>query len=477
MSKRSIKQAIAEQVGDGGPASRNLELERVVLGAALVELENYQAVEGVLSADDFTDQTHQFVWTKLRALVQEGIRPDRTALLAFLHRRNEAGKVQPEQLDAMIQAATARPVDVQASAQVLHQCTVARHLVGLANQIQSGATSGRSVETIIGQAEQFLDHLRVTAVHEQTDFTLEETVEALPGGLDELINPWGHNPGVPSPFARLNDLLHGFHRKELTILGARPSVGKSLIGGQIACHAALRGKSICYFAHEMAKEAVYRRIIAQMAHVRPRDMRDGTLTPVEYQRVKNAYEQYKRMPLRINDINGRTTLSMAGALRRFRVKYGLDLVVVDYIQLMVQRGSRAGMAEQIPQLYNDLKQMTRDINTAIIAIAALSRAPNLRSGEEKRPTMADLLYGGEYAGDGVMLLDRPGTMLPKNHPKRTNDATLIVAKQRDGPTGDVPLKFDEEYVRFIEPSEAEAEKAAEEAKQASFDDEEDEHPW
>jgi replicative DNA helicase len=266
--------------------------------------------------------------------------------------------------------------------------------------------------------------------------TLNE-IEVASGRTDEMI-------GVPTGFIELDELTHGLHPGQMIVIAARPAVGKSTIGMDIARAAAIRHKqATAIFSLEMSRTEITMRVLSAEAQIQLQDLRKGTLGDAGWQKLARIMGQISESPLFIDDSPNMSLMEIRAKCRRLKQQHNLKLVVIDYLQLMTSGKKVESRQQEVSEFSRALKLLAKEIEVPVIAISQLNRGPEQRT--DKRPQMSDLRESGsiEQDADMVILLHRD-----KSDPSREGEADVIVAKHRNGPTKDIVLAFQGHYARF-----------------------------
>ncbi len=253
--------------------------------------------------------------------------------------------------------------------------------------------------------------------------------------------------GVDTGFVRLNELTSGFQKKDLIILAARPSMGKTSLGVNICAHAALRkGLSVAIFSLEMAAEQLVRRLFSSEARVDAKRIAGGYLSKSDWPKLELASQALQDTRIWIDDTPGITALELSAKARRLKQENGLDLVMVDYMQLMSGGARFSSRNEEVSAISRNLKAAAKELDVPMLVLSQLSRQPERRAGDH-RPQLSDLRESGsiEQDADVVMFIIRPSVYDSEAEERR---AELIIAKQRNGPIGDIELVFQHEFTRF-----------------------------
>jgi replicative DNA helicase len=252
---------------------------------------------------------------------------------------------------------------------------------------------------------------------------------------------------------QLDEWTAGLQPSDLIVLAARPSMGKTALALNVAAHAAMRnGRTVGVFSLEMSHQQLFSRLLCAEARVDAHRLRTGRIGKDEWQRIIKSFAELSDTPMFIDDTPGVTISEMRAKTRRLKVERGLDLVIVDYLQLMRGRGRYDSRQQEISDISRSLKEMAKELNVPIIALSQLSRAPEQRGTGDKRPQLSDLRESGaiEQDADVVLFLFRE-EVYKKDDPDLKGKAELIIGKQRNGPTGTVDLHFIREFTSFVNP--------------------------
>jgi replicative DNA helicase len=333
-------------------------------------------------------------------------------------------------------------------AEIVHDKSIKRQLIATAQRIlttcsldQGGAREAVEVaqRDVYRIAEDTLTgglvHIRGIAEHELKNLEESRTTHSTLTGTD-------------TGFVRLNELTSGLQRKDLVILAARPSMGKTSLGLNICAHAALRGgKKVAIFSLEMAAEQLVRRLLAAEARVDQRRLATGYLAKSDWPKLTMAAQALQDVNIWIDDSPGATVLELSAKARRLKQEQGIDLVMVDYMQLMSGGTRFNSRHEEVSAISRGLKAIAKELDVPMLVLSQLSRQPERRGGDH-RPQLSDLRESGsiEQDADVVMFIIRPAMYDPDTEDPRK--AELIIAKQRNGPTGEIDLIFQNEYTRF-----------------------------
>ena len=426
----------------------NFDAERSVLGAILVENKTYVDVSDMLAPDDFFRDAHKRIYSALRSLATRRVGADFVTLKEELQRVGDLDEVGGPAYIASLADGVPRATNIAHYAGIVLEKAQRRRLIYACNRALQDAYEGDvPIEELLEQTEQAV--LAVSQSASSSDFVhtaawVDETFQH----LERLASDPRHVTGVSTGFRDLDRLTRGLQPGDLVIVGARPSMGKTALMQQIAINAAAEGQ-VGVFSVEMARLSLGIRSFAVVGHVNTMRLMTGRLKSEDYARVSAAMETLAGIPLAIDDSPILTPAQLRTKARRLHARYPLRALFVDYLQILEgpthQTESRT---LELAKMSRSLKQLAKELNIPVIVLSQLSRATDKR--EVKRPQLSDLRDSGaiEQDGDVVLLLHRPEYYQETPKAEDVGRAELIVAKQRNGPTGVVELRFTKEYTRF-----------------------------
>jgi len=429
------------------------EAEQAVLGAMLLDQDAALKAVQILDDTSFYREAHRRIFRAMVQVLDRADVLDPLVLRAELDRQGDlevAGGMEylAELLDAVPTAA-----NVEFHARIVRDKALLRRLIDVGTQLVQSAYEGRQdVSTLLDEAEQRVFEVsnargtqEVVRIKELM-WQAMERIEARDRG-DESVR------GVSSGFTDLDDKTNGFQRSDLIIVAARPSMGKTSFCLNIAANSALEGKTpVAIFSLEMSKDQLVERLLSAEAFVDLHRLRSGGLRSEDYPKLSRAAGLLGTAPIWIDDTPALTLLEMRSKARRLKAEHDIGLVIVDYLQL-IRGGGRSSESrqEEISYISRSLKALARELQTPVIALSQLSRAPEQRGGD-RRPMLSDLRDSGaiEQDADLVIFIYRPemyASLLEKETAEE-GVAEVMVAKHRNGPTGTVKLAFLKQYTRF-----------------------------
>jgi replicative DNA helicase len=427
----------------------NLEAERSVLGAILIHNDAFNQAAEVLTPRDFYRDAHRRIFERMIGLSERGGAIDFITLKEELSRAGELDEVGGPAYIAALVDGLPHATNIEYYARIVREKSTLRHLIFSATKIVATAYEAElEANQILDEAEQAIFAIAEDRV--RAGFTsMRQLAHASFAAIELAHERKQLITGVPSGFADLDEMTAGFQAGDLAIIAARPSVGKTALALNIAQHIGTKtGRTVGIFSLEMSKEQLFLRMLTSEARIDSHRLRTGFLVESDWGRLSHALGTLSEAKIFIDDTPGIGVLEMRAKSRRLMAEHGLDLLVVDYIQLMQGRGRFENRTLELASISRSLKGLAKELNVPIVVLSQLSRAPESRS--DHRPQLSDLRESGalEQDADLVVLIYREDAYnRDPNHPD-AGTAELIIAKQRNGPTGVVKLAFLREQTRF-----------------------------
>jgi replicative DNA helicase len=309
-----------------------------------------------------------------------------------------------------------------------------------------GYEEGRDVEEVLDEAERMIFEIAQRRSMEGFASIRDVVIETF-DMIEQLYKNKGRMTGVPTGFLDLDEMTSGFQPSDLIIIAARPSMGKTSFALNIAQYAAIREKvPVAIFSLEMSKEQLVQRMLCAEAHIDSHKLRTGNLDEDDWPKLARAMGPLSEAPIFIDDTPGINIMEMRAKARRLKAEKGLGLILIDYLQLMQGRGNSENRQQEISEISRSLKALARELRVPVVALSQLSRAPEMR--QDHRPILSDLRESGsqEQDSDLVAFLYRDEYYHPDTDKK--NIAEVIIAKQRNGPTGVIELVWLDKYTKF-----------------------------
>tara|TARA_B100001123_G_scaffold247863_1_gene276833 strand:+ start:76 stop:1425 length:1350 start_codon:yes stop_codon:yes gene_type:complete len=429
------------------PLPHNLEAERCVLGAILIHNDAFNVAAELVDADDFFRDAHRRVFNKMVDLNERQQAIDFVTLKDELVRSGDLDGVGGPAYISSLADGVPRSTNVEHYARIVKEKATLRNLIYSANKIVASAYSAEDdADAVLDRAEHEIFSIAEDKIH--TGFVpLSELVQDGFTRIEKLQEHKGVVTGVPTGFVDIDEMTSGLQPQDLVIIAGRPSMGKTAFALNIAHHVGTKThRNVGVFSLEMSKEQLFQRMLTSEAQIDNTRFRTGMLTDADYSNLSEAMGKLSEANVFIDDSPGLGVLEMRAKSRRLKSERGLDLVIIDYLQLMQGRGRFDNRTQELASISRALKNLAKEIDVPVIALSQLSRAPESRS--DHRPQLSDLRESGalEQDADVVMFIFREDVY--DETPENQNTAEIIVGKQRNGPTGVVKLAFLKQQTRF-----------------------------
>jgi replicative DNA helicase len=428
------------------PHSR--EAEEAVIGAVLINPESYYDVAQFLKSNDFYLHRHKWIWEAFVRLNERNESIDYITVTQELEKMERLEDVGGEAYVTQLINNVPSSLHAEAYGHRVEETAIRRRMIEAANKIAQLAHEQKlSLETVMDDSEKAV--FNVTERRLSRDLQpIQEVLTDYFDRIEELSERDEELIGVPTGFYDLDKMLGGLQKSDLLIVAGRPGMGKTGFLLSVAKNASLtHRKHVAIFSLEMSNEQVVQRIISQKTGISTQVLRSGKLAPNQWELFTQAIEVLSDTRVFLDDTPALTPLQLRTKCRRLHMEHGLDLVIVDYLQLMTDDTRTDNRVQEVSAISRNLKVLARELNVPVFAAAQLSRAVEQRS--EKRPVLSDLRESGslEQDADIVMFIYRPEVY--EEDTVQENLAEIIVAKHRNGPTGDVQLIFQKNLAKFM----------------------------
>ena len=449
----------------------NIEAEQSVIGSILVSNELFDEINTIISSVNFYDPMHQKIFNSIENLIFKGMLANPITLKNFF--KNEKDDLDiPEYLIKITKFSTSTRQAIEYS-KIIYDMFVRRELIKISEQTIDTAKQSHldtNGQTIIENSEKLLFDLAERGSFNSSlvkfDEAMQQTIEMASAAYK---NEEGI-VGVPTGLRDLDDRLGGLHQSDLIIIAGRPSMGKTALATNIAFNAAQKlqdkGKksSIAFFSLEMSSEQLSTRILAEQSRIKSNDIRRGKISDDQFDKFIETSKNISELPLYIDETPAISIAAMSNRARRIKRLFGLDMIVVDYIQLMKGTfNNKDGRVQEISEITQGLKAIAKELSVPVVALSQLSRAVEQR--DDKKPQLSDLRESGsiEQDADVVMFVYREAYYLERKEPRPatvehaewqakmnevSNLAEIIISKQRHGPTGNIMLEFEAMFTKF-----------------------------
>ena len=428
---------------------QDLDAERAVLGAALLENDALFRVVDVIGADDFYRDAHRKIFNAMLQLNERNEPIDLITLTDLLRREGALEAVGGASYISGLVDAIPTAANIRMHGKIVREKALLRNMIGTATEIVTRAyDQSDRVENLLDEAER-----SIFAISEQNIrpafIPIKDVVKGSFEMIEKLYERKERVTGAPMGIAKLDEMTSGLQPSDLIIIAGRPSMGKTALALGVAQHIGInKGGTVAIFSLEMSKEQLVLRMLCSEARVDSHKLRSGFLAKTDWPKLTTAAGRLAESPIFIDDSAALSVLETRAKARRLKAERGLSLIIVDYLQLMRGRGEADTREQEISTISRGLKALAKELSVPVVALSQLSRAVESRAAEHKKPILADLRESGaiEQDADVVMFIYREEVY------RRTDDnhgvAEIIIGKQRNGPTGSVKVTFLERYTRF-----------------------------
>ena len=449
----------------------NIEAEQAVLGSILVSNEMFDEINTIISNRNFYDPMHQKIFSAIENLIYKGMLANPITLKNFFENEKDDLNI-PEYLVKVTKFSTSSRQTIEYS-KIIYDMFVRRELIKISeNTIDSAKLNDLNVngQNIIENSERLLFDLAEKGSFNSSLIKFDEAMKLTIEMASKAYKNEEGIVGVPTGLRDLDDRLGGLHNSDLIIIAGRPSMGKTALATNIAFNAAQKllengtKSTIAFFSLEMSSEQLSTRILAEQSRIKSNDIRRGKISDEQFDKFIETSKNISELPLYIDETPAISIAALSNRARRIKRLFGLEMVVVDYIQLMkASLNNRDGRVQEISEITQGLKAIAKELAVPVVALSQLSRAVEQR--DDHKPQLSDLRESGsiEQDADVVMFVYRAAYYLERKEPQTAtvehaewqakmgeiaNLAQLIIAKQRHGPTGNIELEFEAMFTKF-----------------------------
>ena len=452
---------------------KNIEAEQTILGSILANNEIFDEITDQLDENYFFDPIHQKIYKIISNLISKGLLANPVTIKNFFNSKEELVEIGGIDYLIKLTKVSTTKNQIKYYSQLLSDLYIRRQLINISEEtLEESKNKDLEISgtNILENTERKLFEIAERGEFQRSFVSFKD---ALKETIDMATAAYKNDQGivgVPSGLTDLDDRLGGLHKQDLIIIAGRPSMGKTALATNIAFNASLNIKknnlktSVAFFSLEMSSEQLSTRILAEQSRIKSNDIRRGKINQEDFERFIEASKNLEMLPLHIDDTPAITISALSNRARRLKRKEGLDLIVIDYIQLMKSSGFRnEGRVLEIAEITQGLKALAKELDVPVLALSQLSRQVEQR--EDKKPQLSDLRESGsiEQDADVVMFVFREQYYLEKQEPKPGtaehvewqekmsqihNQAEIIIGKQRHGPTGVIKLEFESAFTKF-----------------------------
>jgi replicative DNA helicase len=441
---------LSQRVDDLKVPPHSMEAEQSVIGGLMLDNKSWDEIADIINEQDFYRHDHSLILRAINALAGDDQPYDVVTVSEWLGSRGELETIGGLAYLSILANDTPTAVNVKAYANIVREYSVLRNLIQIGNEISASAynADGRPSKELLDEAER-----KVFMIAEQSAGNREgfEAINDLLGRavkrVEEMYRSKEAITGVATGFNLFDEKTSGLQRSDLVIIAGRPSMGKTSFAMNIAENAALNGdKAVAVFSMEMPGEQLALRMMSSLGRIDSHNLRTGKLDDQDWPRLISSVNMLSKAKLFIDDTPALTPTELRARTRRLKREHGLDMVIIDYLQLMQVAGSTENRATEISEISRSLKALAKELNVPVIALSQLNRSVEQRP--DKRPVMSDLRESGsiEQDADVILFIYRDEVYNPESADKGV--AELLIRKQRNGPIGMVKLAFLGQYTRF-----------------------------
>lgn len=429
---------------------QNIEAERSVIGAILLENEAINNVLEILSVNDFYSESHRKIFSAILELYEKNEPSDLITLSNTLKNNKQLDNAGGVSYLASLVDNIPSAANVTYYSKIVKEKAILRGLIGAATEIITKSYDAeKDVENILDEAEHTIFEISENKI-KPAFYPIKEIVKDSFRTIEKLYEKKELVTGVPTGFEKLDDLTSGFQKSDLIIIAGRPSMGKTAFALNITQHIAIeKGIPVALFSLEMAKEQLSLRMLASEAKVNSQRLRKGFLGETDWPKLTTAAGRLSEAPIFIDDTPAITVLEMKAKARRLKSETDLGLIVLDYLQLMRGIKFKDSREQEISEISRSLKALAKELNIPVVALSQLNRRVEDRTN--KRPQLADLRESGaiEQDADVITFIYRDEVYNRSEDNPEKGMAEIIIGKQRNGPVGMVKLAFLEKYTSFV----------------------------
>ncbi|MBF0253026.1 MAG: replicative DNA helicase [Candidatus Omnitrophica bacterium] len=436
---------------------QSIEAEEAVLGSMLIDQSSISRAVEIIEKDHFYKDINKIIFGSILKLYDENRAVDMVTLIEELKKKDSLEKIGGPAYITELADSIPTAANIEHYAKIVREKYVLRTLITTATQIVTESyENAAEVDEVLDKAEKMIFEITSAKRTGREIVSMKEIVKESIAAIDKLYQNKENVTGIATGIHDLDIMTAGLQKSDLIIMAGRPSMGKSALATSALEHAGVVNKIPCaLFSLEMSKEQLTQRMLCSIAHVNAHKVRTGFLSQSDWPKLVDAAQKLSEAPIYIDDTPGLSALEMRAKSRRLKAKYDIQLIIIDYIQLMRSSTRSENRQQEITEISRSIKALARELNIPIIGISQLSRAAETR--EDHRPRLSDLRESGaiEQDADIVMLLFREEYYNATE--ENAGKAEVIIGKQRNGPVGTVQLAFIKEYTKFTNLSRLEEE--------------------
>ena len=441
---------LSQRVEDLKTPPHSLEAEQSVIGGLMLDNRAWDEIADIVNEQDFYRHDHALILRAINALAEEQQPYDVVTVSEWIGARGDLESIGGLAYLSILANDTPTAVNIKAYANIVREYSILRSLIQVGNEISASAynADGRPSKELVDEAERKVFLIAEQGAGNRQGFeAINELLGRAVKRVEEMYRSDTALTGIATGFTNFDDKTSGLQKSDLVIIAGRPSMGKTSFAMNLAEHVALNNEnSVAVFSMEMPGEQLALRMMSSLGRIDSHNLRTGKLDDHDWPRLISSVNMLSKAKLFIDDTAALTPTELRARTRRLKREHGLDLVIIDYLQLMQVGGSTENRATEISEISRSLKALAKELQVPIIALSQLNRSVEQRP--DKRPVMSDLRESGsiEQDADVILFIYRDEVYNPDSNDKGT--AEIIIRKQRNGPIGTVRLSFLGQYTRF-----------------------------
>ncbi len=429
---------------------QNIEAEQSIIGAILLENEALpKSLEILRDEKVFYRDSHRKIFSAILDLFEKNQPVDLLTLSEQLKKKNQLEEIGGIDYLVSLVESTPTAANIQYYSKIVKEKAVLRSLISASTDIHNRCyEDAEDVDEVLDHAERTIFEISENKIT-PSFINIKQVVDESFRTIEKLFERKELVTGVPTNFKEFDAMTAGLHPSDLVIVAGRPSMGKTAFCLNIAASVGvIKNKTVAVFSLEMSREQLVIRMLCSEARINAGKVRTGYLSKSDWPDLARAAGQLSEASIFIDDAPAQSVLDIRAKARRLQAEKGIDLIIIDYLQLMRGRGRAENRQQEISEISRSLKALAKELKVPIIAVSQLSRAPEQRSGEGKKPQLSDLRESGAIEQDADVVVFVYREEYYKESPENQGIAEIIIGKQRNGPTGTVKLSFFKEYTRF-----------------------------
>ena len=433
----------------------DINAEKAVIAAMLMTEEAIGKVTSILNADDFFQEENRILFQAIADMNSKGQRTDNITLNDYLKKNNLLEKLGGASVLFQFSDLSSTPANVVAHSNIVKEKAILRKLIEAGESIANEAYEDKDdLAIIIEHAENKV--FSITSDESDNDFEhIKPIIQRVFSKINYLYEHTGKYTGLETNFTDLDEATSGLQNSDLILIAARPSMGKTAFALNIAYNVSMKKsqnnkpKKVAIFSLEMSKEQLAYRFLSMHSRFDSQQIRNGNLNRDDWNKLPLMINEIEKAPLYIDDTSGLTVMEVRSRAKRLKKLYGLDLLIIDYLQLMQGRNKKGGEVnrqQEISEISRSLKSLARELNVPVIALSQLSRAVEMRA--EKKPMLSDLRESGSLEQDADIVIFLYREDYYNSNTENQNITDVIIAKHRNGPVKTIQLYFDKAHIKF-----------------------------